>query len=127
MANLKYTLGGYNLIPDTGGADRSRTPIREELGMAAGNVRYYARPAARRIRWSLTRSGASEADRTAWAAAATAAEAGATLVEPDGSSWTVVLISYADPIADKTVASGDGTTSATGTLEYTLSIEVQTL
>lgn len=127
MANLYYTLAGYALVPSVEGAGRTATPLRTTLEMAPGNQRHYQRPAARRIRWTLPRPGADEAIWATWRAAALAAELGATLIEPDGSTYTVALVSFADPPTGSTIASGEGTAAATGTIERDLTMELETL
>jgi hypothetical protein len=126
MSNLWYDLAGYKLCPDFA-TDEGEEPLRDTLPMAPGNERHYQRATLRRYSGTLTYDGADEATFATWLAAARAAETGTTLVTPAGHTYTVVTVSFRYPPTSTTVASGSGTTSATGTVERNLSLELKSL
>lgn len=126
MSNLFYTLGAYTLCPELP-VDEAEEPVRDTLTMAAGNERHYARAATRRYTGTLTYGGADEATFATWLAAARAAASGVTLTTPAGHTYTVVTVAFAYPLTASRVATGDGTTAATGTVTRDLSLEVRSL
>lgn len=126
MSNLFYTLGAYVLCPSFS-IDEGEEVIRDTLTMAAGNERHYQRATARRYTATLLYAGADEATFTTWLAAARAAETGVTLTNPIGQSYTVVTVSFRYPVVSSVVTSGSGTTSATGTIDRDLTLELRSL
>lgn len=125
--NLWFTLAGYRLIPAVEGLERVESPLRDTLPMRPGNNRHYQRPAARRTRWTLVYPFAPTADWTTWRLAARAAEAGASLIEPDGTTHSVILVEFVDPISNSNPTTGAGTVNATGTVERDLTLVLETI
>jgi hypothetical protein len=122
MANLWVTLNSQKLFPALP-LDRVRSPVRDTLDMAAGNRRFYHRASKRR--WTLTRPKASEAIRTTWLAAAVESSS-LPFIDLEGTSYTVVVMSFADPISKTTPTTGQaGSATATGTPLYDLTIELE--
>ncbi len=104
MAISPYTLNGQTIDPAINGLERTVTPIRVTLEMAPGNNRHYH--LGERISWTFKRPKASNAIWTTWKAAAPR-NASVTLVEPDGTSHTVVITGFSDPISKTEVSAGN--------------------
>jgi VCBS repeat-containing protein len=72
--------------------------------MVAGNNRHYH--LGERITWTFTRPKANAAIWAVWKAAAPRNQS-VTLVEPDGTTHTVVITGFSDPISRTEVAAGN--------------------
>lgn len=122
MANLWVTLNSVKLFPALP-IDRGREPQRDVLTMAPKNRRYYHRSSKRR--WTLTLPKATEAQRTSWLNAAVETSS-LPFVDLEGTSFTVVVVAIADPITKTTPTAGQaGSATATGTVLYDLTIELE--
>lgn len=111
-----FTLNGQDIDPETASLARDVEPLRDTLEMAPKNNRHYHR--GERVRWTLSRRRATPAVWAIWRAAAPR-NASVTLVEPDGTSHTVVITGFSDPIS--------ATRPSDGTIWRDLTITCETL
>ena len=104
MAIDVYTLNGQEIDPEIDGLSRDVEPLGDALEMAAKNERFYSR--GERIRFSFRRRRATAAIWAVWKLAAPR-NAAVTLVEPDGTSHTVRITAFSDPISKTNPATGE--------------------
>lgn len=116
MAINVYTLNSQSIDPEIGGLARDVTPLRDTLEMAPKNERHYHR--GERISWTFQRRKADPAIWAVWKLAAPR-NTTVTLVEPDGTTHTVVITGFSDPISK--------TRPSDGTIWRDLTITCQTL
>jgi hypothetical protein len=121
MANLWYLLNDVKLFPALP-VERTVELIEEVLPMAAGNERSYYRGAL--VQWTLTHPVADEAEHAEWLSAAVRGTA-LPLVEPDGTTATVRVTGWDDPIVETAPTSGAGTSTATGTITRSITLTLR--
>lgn len=120
MANCFIVLNGTTIYPELP-VGRSRIFVREQRRMVNGQMRTAHR--ARKMSFTLTLRDATEAERTAWLAAADETQS-LTFADELGVSRTVVVQEVTEDLT-RTAPTVEGGLSTTGPAFYDLTVVVE--